>query len=244
MTPNSQNPSPQLSERLDRTAIRTVFESSGRVHVPGIFTTQSATRTFHALESETPWQISLNSGERNVNLPLEQLRLTPPADQVLLVDTVHRAATQGFQYLFASFPLFDLHLARQFPGHYLMRVCEFLNSSEFLQFAREATGFDDINLVDAQATLFRPGHFLTAHDDFQAGKERLAAYVLNFTPRWRVDWGGILQFIDVDGHVAEGFTPAFNALNLLRVPQKHCVSYVTPTAEVGRYSITGWLRRS
>jgi SM-20-related protein len=65
---------------------------------------------------------------------------------------------------------------------------------------------------------------------------------MNFTPAWKSDWGGLLQFIDEDGHVAEAYAPAFNALNILRVPQKHAVSYVTPFAGAGRYSITGWLR--
>jgi Rps23 Pro-64 3,4-dihydroxylase Tpa1-like proline 4-hydroxylase len=51
-----------------------------------------------------------------------------------------------------------------------------------------------------------------------------------------------LQFIGEDGHITEGYVPRFNALNLLRVPQKHCVSFVTPAATGGRYSVTGWLR--
>jgi SM-20-related protein len=244
MTSVVSHPPPRLNERLGRRAIRDVFERNGRVHVPSVFPAEVATHIHQVLETETPWQLSLNSGNRNVALPLEQLRLTPAADQALLLDTINRAATEGFQYLFASFPMFDLHMARRLSDHYLVRVCEFLNSNAFLEFARDVTGISDIAVVDAQATLFRPGHFLTSHDDSQAGKERLAAYVLNFTPRWRVDWGGVLQFIDADGHVAEGFTPTFNALNLLRVPQKHCVSYVTPAAQGGRYSITGWLRRS
>jgi Rps23 Pro-64 3,4-dihydroxylase Tpa1-like proline 4-hydroxylase len=125
-----------------------------------------------------------------------------------------------------------------------MRVQEFLNSREFLEFARDVTGMGDIAFADAQATLFRPGHFLTQHDDEVEGKNRRAAYVLSFTRRWRPDWGGILEFIDSDGHVAEGYTPRFNALNLIRVPQRHAVSYVVPWAVEGRYSITGWLRAS
>lgn len=236
-------PDLRIRDRLDRAAIRTVFQRSGRVHIPGIFPTESALRIHQALEHETPWQLSLNAGQRNATLTREQTQLMMPADRVLLVDSINRAATSGFQYVFHNFPIHDLYATGQYAGHCLMRVYEYLNSAHFLDFARDVTGFSDIALADAQATLFRPGHFLTAHDDQEAGKERLAAYVLNFTPTWRADWGGVLQFIDDDGHIAEGFTPMFNALNLLRVPQKHSVSYVTPSAEGGRYSITGWLRR-
>ena len=89
------------------------------------------------------------------------------------------------------------------------------------------------------ALLFVAGVASAATRDEQEVK---AAYVLNFTPRWSPDWGGILNFIDRDGHVAEGYTPAFNALNVFRVPQLHSVSCVSPYAQAGRYSITGWLR--
>ena len=83
---------------------------------------------------------------------------------------------------------------------------------------------------------------LTAHDDVAPGKHRLYAYVLNLTARWRADWGGILMFLDEEDHVAEGYTPAFNALNIFRVPQRHAVSMVAPFAGEPRISITGWIR--
>jgi 2OG-Fe(II) oxygenase superfamily len=86
-------------------------------------------------------------------------------------------------------------------------------------------------------------HFLTAHDDRDESKGRVAAYVLNLTPRWSSDWDGLLQFLDADGHVAEAYTPAFNALNVFRVPQPHSVSFVAPFAGQPRLSITGWFRR-
>ena len=59
----------------------------------------------------------------------------------------------------------------------------------------------------------------------------------------RPDWGGILQFLDRDGHVADGYVPVFNALNIFRVPQLHNVSSVVPFAGHARLSITGWFRR-
>jgi Rps23 Pro-64 3,4-dihydroxylase Tpa1-like proline 4-hydroxylase len=59
------------------------------------------------------------------------------------------------------------------------------------------------------------------------------------TPEWRPDWGGILQFIDARGNIAEGYTPCFNALNIFRVPAVHSVSQVALYGGF-RYSVTGW----
>ena len=54
----------------------------------------------------------------------------------------------------------------------------------------------NIDYADAQATRYEPGHFLTSHNDSVEGKNRLVAYVFNFTPGWHPDWGGNLMFYD------------------------------------------------
>ena len=124
----------------------------------------------------------------------------------------------------------------------LHKFYEWLDSEEFLGFARSVTGFGDIGFVDAQATRFSPGHFLSAHDDSAEGKNRCAAYVFNFTEEWVPDWGGYLQLLDDDGHVRCGLRPRFNVLNIIAVPQLHNVGFVAPFAGAVRLSVTGWLR--
>lgn len=66
--------------------------------------------------------------------------------------------------------------------------------------------------------------------------------VLNPTPKWRVEWGGLLAFHDDDGPEVRALAPAFNRLNLLRVPRRHSVTEVTRAAAYRRYALTGWLR--
>jgi len=234
---------PRLAEGLDTVAIRSVFESMGRVHVPGVLEASSARCAHEILARETPWQLSLNPAGRHLDLGVESIDGIPEPQRAAVIEGLHgEAAGTGFRYVFNNFPIFDLFAAGDFAAHPLMDLLRFLNGQRFLEFARAATGMPDIAFADAQATRYRSGHFLTEHDDDVAGKRRLAAYVLNFTPDWRADWGGVLQFIDGDGHVAEGYVPKFNALNLLRVPQKHAVSYVSPAARGARLSVTGWLR--
>ncbi|MBL8271356.1 2OG-Fe(II) oxygenase [Steroidobacter sp.] len=231
----------QLNPKLDRRLIREVFKSQGRVHIPDVLTPSSATALFSHLETRTPWQLCFNVGQRHVDVAHHQLMLMPPEQREAMSRAMLDQSRRGFQYVFENYPLFDLYQAgeRDTP---LLAMHEFLNSEEFLQFARQVTGFEPIAFADSQATKYLPGHFLTEHDDNVAGKQRLAAYVFGFTPDWRADWGGILQFIDRDGHIAEGYAPKFNVLNLFRVPQTHNVSYVAPAAGQPRYSITGWLR--
>jgi Rps23 Pro-64 3,4-dihydroxylase Tpa1-like proline 4-hydroxylase len=229
---------------LDRERARAVFSRVGRVHISEFFPQEVADAISTTLVEKTVWQLSLNSGERHIDVAADEFERLPESERNKLLDSVHRGARAGFQYIFNNFPVYDCYTAGLDRDHYLMRVCEFLNSPDFLEFSRFVTGMPDIAFADAQATLYKPGHFLTEHDDRVEGKNRRAAYVLSFTRDWKPDWGGVLEFIDADGHVAEGYAPKFNALNLIRVPQRHAVSYVVPWAAVGRYSITGWLRAS
>ncbi len=231
-----------LNAGLSRSAIRRVFQEIGRVHVPAVLAPACADAIFRVLSEDTPWQLSLNPTGTHMDLGVEHVEQIPEPERSAVLRGLHQGGRDGFRYLFNNFPLYDLYVGGRYREHFLMRLFEFLNGPGFLEFAREVTGMADIAYADAQATRYLPGHFLTQHDDAVEGKNRRAAFVLNFTPAWRADWGGILQFLDDDGHVAEGYTPAFNALNLVRVPQKHAVSYVTPAALGARYSITGWLR--
>ncbi len=127
-------------------------------------------------------------------------------------------------------------------GLLLHQLFEFINAPPMLDFIRTVTGMKQIVRADAQATLFAPGDFLTLHNDFDAAKGRLVAYVMGFTKNWRSDYGGMLQFIDDKHNVEQGFLPHFNSLMLFSVPQMHAVTYVPGFAPIGRYSITGWFQ--
>jgi hypothetical protein len=235
-------PELRLDPRLDRALVARVYRQVGRVHVPDVLPVEVARHVHAVLAQGTPWQLSLANRGANAGMDLATYAQLSAEQRTELERLIHDGAAWGFQYLYRNFPLDDHRAAGRHLDHPLMRVLEFLNSAAFLAFAREITGVPGIRRVDAQATLYEPGHFLTRHDDDDPPKRRVAAYVLNLTPEWRADWGGILQFLDADGHVSEGYVPAFNALNVFRVPQPHAVSYVAPFARAGRYSITGWLR--
>ena len=235
-------PEVRLHESFDVERVAAVFRQAGRVHVGNALSAACAQRTLACLESEVPWQLHFNDGERTYDLVEEQVQALTEPNRALLLNAINAKAETRFQYLFNNFPVSDAYAAGRLRELYVMRVLEFLNSPPFLEVARTITGSAAVARVDAQATMYRSGHFLTCHDDVVPGKGRIAAYVLNFTPQWRADWGGVLNFLSADDHVVEGYAPRFNALNLFRIPQRHAVSYVTPFTRAGRYSISGWLR--
>ena len=233
----------QLNPDLDSILYREVFQRHARVHIPEILTSESAKCILELLRNKVPWQAHFNHGDKTYDLHRDQLAVLPDNKKALIVERLQQNAQSNFQYLFLNYSISDAVEQQSNPDVELNEFEEFINSSEVLDLIRTITRIREIRFADCQATLYRPGHFLRAHNDDVERAGRLVAYTFNFTPNWRADYGGILHFLDEQEHVDEGYLPKFNALNLFKIPARHAVSYVTPYAAGGRYSIIGWFRK-
>ena len=244
----------ELSPSLDRVALAEDFARRGRVQIRDVLTEASARGVQDVLMKQTPWSLAWQAGEDGPHLVRsEQLAKLDRAAAADLQGKLFQAAaspsgdfgSSGDRYAFVyfSYPLVTAYLERWSPGSPLEALLEDINSAPFLDLVREVCASPDIVKADGQATLYGPGHFLSHHDDANAGQGLKVAYVLNFTVgEWRPEWGGYLQFFDEDWNLVEAMRPRFNSLNLFRVPQVHSVSYVPPYSPIGRYAITGWAR--
>lgn len=228
-----------LNPALDVDSLAQGFRREGRVHIPGILTQESAQRVHRCLEQETDFLVFARGGEAQGLA--SAAALSPQQHGAMLAEAYGRARDK-FHFLYDVHPLSNEGEPYPNPSHFLSDITAFLNSTPVLDFARAVTGSQEIAYASAQATRYRPGHFLNQHDDGDGrnAQKRKAAYVLNMTPQWRLDWGGSLLFSDRPGHITEGYPPAFNALNVFSVPQEHLVGFVSPFAGAARYSITGW----
>ena len=225
----------------DRAALTARLAATGRVQIPGLLDDASAETLRDEAAVRTPFQTVTLGGKGHVDLPAAWLEGLTPAQRTDMGRAAQEAATERFHYLYDNHPLWDLDEAGRLDGVWKAWLA-FANSEAFLGPMREITGEPRIAFADAQVTRYRRGHFLTAHDDGIEGKNRYFAYVLNLSPRWKIEWGGLLMFHGDDGHVAEAFLPNFNSLNLLKVPALHSVSQVSLFAGDDRLAITGWLR--
>lgn len=231
-----------IDRSLDGRALAPVFSRFGRLHIPGFLRDPGADALHAALAQADGWTVSTMGGGSTIDIPATAFAAADDATRTALLAAAHGEARSGFHYMFESLRISDLVDAAAPVPPILKTLYDWLNSEAFLAFVREISGFDDLVYVDAQATRYLPGHYLNQHDDAKDSAGRRLAYVLNLTPLWRPDWGGLLAFVDGDGHVAEAYSPSFNALNLFRVPQPHLVTSVAPFAGGPRLSITGWIR--
>jgi SM-20-related protein len=221
-----------------------VYRTARRIHIPEALEQPSAERLHNALASQEHWNTVLNSETSVYDVSPEVIAGMPSGRWNALRGAVLTSAATKFHYLFENHRLSEQGEPYRDAAHPFAGVVKFLNSVSVLAWFRALTGHSAIARADVQATRYGAGHFLHVHDDLDQDKGRLAAYVLNLTPDWRPEWGGVLHFLDDDGHVAEGYVPRFNALNVFDVGMPHFVSYVAPFALRPRLSVTGWLRRA
>lgn len=230
----------RINAQLDREKLRQEFAYARRVQVQQFLDKQSADGLHAFLVASRDWRIHVNQEDNDKAFEVlpSVLRERGKAEEERFRNIVFAQASWKFQYFFEAIRI-SADGAKDTP---LSRFLRLLCSDYALDLVRFITGTAEIDYADGQATAYGPGHFLTGHDDSNAGQRRSAAYVLNLTPVWRTAWGGILQFDGTDGNIERGFIPGYNVLNLFSVPQPHSVSFVTPFAAHRRYAITGWFR--
>jgi len=233
----------QVNPGLDREAARSAFAAKGRLSLADIFVPDAAERVRRSLDLEVEWTLSALVDGQPRDVEVAWLVRQPPQTLASLQQSVMEPARRGaFSYAFDTYRIDRAAISGQRRGWAVEQVYDRLNTEAFLTLVRDITGDDRGVYVDAQATRYQPGHFLTRHDDNPEGKDRLYAYVLGFTPGWRAEFGGLLAFLDDAGQVEEAFVPGFNSLHIFAVPRQHLVTPVAPYAPRPRHSITGWVR--
>ena len=232
----------RLAPRRDLAALAEAYARDGVVRVPDLLAPDAAEAVAAMLDAGMPWELALSdaAGKDAVVSQAEIRRLGPEGLRPRVQAVIDRAQTR-FAYIYLVYPMIRAYLENRDPGHPVHALTEFLNGREFLEFGQAVTGEPVLTKADAQATWYRPGDFLTLHDDAGVG-ERRAAYTLGFTRAWRADWGGQLLFHGADDDVTRGLCPAFNTLTLFKVPTRHSVAPVAAYAGSKRLSIAGWLR--
>lgn len=232
----------RLSKSIDRERARASMDAHGHAAIRPVLQAGDAKRLHERVTSWPHWGLVTHLEGEHRMLDAAGMETVDPVKKAQFNALVHKQAAQGFQYLFDNFALYEMGRKDKLDDPVLKAAFDLVRSDAFLELARAVTGAEDIAFADCQLTRYRPGHFLTLHDDGNVGKNRRAAYVLNLTPDWKADYGGQLQILDEAGDVERAYTPGFNRLLMFKVPRPHLVSCVAPFAPGARYAITGWVR--
>ncbi len=234
----------ELNPDIDVEALARDYAAKKRIHIPKIFTDETADQIYAVLDKQVPWELTWFDGEVDRYTTFKEMSAMPPQERAAFVQKNHQQANSGFAFAYNTFKFHERFAEGKFPDHPLHAMDKFLTSPEMVAFFQTLTGDQEINAGGGHATWYAPGHFLTIHTDKIPQKDRRAAFVFNFTKAWRPDWGGELKFYAPQAdRIEEAFVPDFNSLNVFTVPVPHAVGYVAPFAMYPRVAITGWYSR-
>jgi SM-20-related protein len=233
-----------INNDLNFDGYRIDLAKNTRVQIPNFLQLDAAELLRSCLQSEVPWTLAERSdGTSKTISAADYSAMDEQVRAENLRNAYHRAKTE-FQFVYESYMMVKAAMEGRDPTLMLHAILEFLNSEEFIAFARWLVNDQKITHVSAQATRYRPGHFLTRHEDKDKNEDRAYAYVIGLTKNWRADWGGLLQFENDQGEVTQTLMPLWNSISLFKVPQSHIVSLVSPFANEDRLAITGWFLRA
>lgn len=232
-----------INNDLDFEGYRIDLAKQSRVQIPDFLQVSAAERLRSCLQNEVPWSLAERSDGVSKAMDAENYAAMNPQTRTEHLQKAYGRAKTEFQFVYESYMMVKAAKEGRDPTLILHAMLEFLNSEEFIAFARWLVNDPKITHASAQATRYRPGHFLTLHQDKDQNEDRAYAYVINLAKNWQADWGGLLQFENDRGDVTQTFVPHWNSLSLFKVPQSHIVSLVAPFANEDRLAITGWLLR-
>jgi len=231
-----------LNKSKNITKLKQSYLNDGYVKLENALSNDTASLIHEKISSQAQWNlVFINNGvhQDSNNLDVEGW---DDVHKNNLTQLVHKQAENAFQYFYETIPIYDIYYDKLMPEHFFNDIVKFLNSDAVLSYFREILQAPEITFLDAQITRFKAGHFLNRHNDDVKGKNRVAAFVINLTKDWCIDWGGALHILNNNLAIEKSFVPSFNEINLFKVPVEHLVGYVSPFATGHRLSITGWLR--
>ena len=233
-----------LNPALDFDQIRATYAAQRFVQIPNVFADETAQKIEQILRQETPWRlIYTDPGKGVVQLSEADLKAMPPAEFQNRMNLVMQAATRNIGYCYNGYQMNHALRDGADPHLRLHNITRYLNSRAFLALGEAIISETGLSKVDAQATFFNRGHFLTRHIDEGGAQQLRAAYTLGFSRGWQTDWGGQLQFIDRETtDVTSAWIPRWNTLTVFDGRMVHSVSPISNFAGDGRYSIVGWFR--
>lgn len=232
----------RINRELDLAAFAKTYAEQGLVQIPNLFDEETASYIESVLLS-LPWRlVCQDDSKRNIILLPDQLRAMPAEERAALEAGIRRRAAENFGYAYLTYPMIQAVMSRWDPEHPIHQVTMLLNSPVFVSMAREIIGCPRVTKLDAQASNYRPGNFLTRHVDDGQKRERRAAYTIGFSRKWEPDWGGLLMFVDENKDISRAYLPRFNTLTVFDGLRLHSVSAISAFAPVPRLSIMGWFR--
>jgi Rps23 Pro-64 3,4-dihydroxylase Tpa1-like proline 4-hydroxylase len=235
-----------LNPRSDRDSLSASFAARRRVRIHDLLHPRCAVALHRHLTDDVPWSTLLIANDERWGAGPEATNPEGREQVQAMLERAHEGVRNGFACVYEVdrfAPMQRDHNRSDRPCTVFEGFGALINSPAFLELMRAVTKCEFIDRAEILATRYRIGHFASGYSicAHPAEHRRYAAFALHLTPRWRPEWGGLLEFGAAGGYEVDAYVPAFNVLDVFALPARHWVSAIAPYAEGARLTIEGWL---
>ncbi|HRO02190.1 MAG TPA: 2OG-Fe(II) oxygenase family protein [Terricaulis sp.] len=232
----------RLNPALDIEAHARTYAAHRIVQIPDVFDAPSSAALEQTMQ-KLPWRLVYQDDALAITMETPaQFAQRPERERQSIISRTYERAAQGIGFTYYTYPMIQARVEGWDLDHPIHSLTDFLNAPPFLTLARRIINHAGLTKIDAHASFYRPGDYLTMHRDVGSLQERRAAYTLGFSRDWRPDWGGLLLFNDDARDVTRGFLPRFNTLTVFDGLIPHTVTQVASFAPNPRLTVAGWFR--
>jgi Rps23 Pro-64 3,4-dihydroxylase Tpa1-like proline 4-hydroxylase len=236
----------KMSRSLENSRIRAEFAAANRgyVYIQDVVPNELAAGMFRGLSAARDWGLKLCMGDNVQGLPPSAYRRSSARERSELAEGCYRRARSGFAFLREEMWHEREHMDKsslpsQLEVGDIDSIRRFLEGREFLDFCGQVVGAPRLELGDVSYVRYGPGDFY----GFTLGAPPQAeiGFMLDLTPAWELEWGGLLEFMNAWGGIERAYAPRYNALCLHSLHRHYSISCVAPFARQQRYTVCGKL---
>lgn len=230
----------EISKAIDRQALHETYIEADRhcVRIENALDVHGADLLHNCLVNDKRWGLRFCDGSRILGVPPETYRECSGKEKQEIADKAYSAAQSGFAFCREEIwgPWIDASRQEE-AGSILGKLLQFINGDSFSEFLCDVVGCTSVRLVRISAERYAPGHFFGFA--FGAPVGAGIGFAIDLTPAWQLEWGGLLEILNLTGGIEPAYEPRFNAISIYSLSKPRGVSFVQRFAGSARYSITG-----
>lgn len=180
------------------------------------------------------------SGEK-ISMTDPQLNELEQGKRQILFKQIHAEVhnVESPAFLFAEHNISDRKSQNEIGA--INDIAEVLADQTSLEMFQDITGKRNLSELTCKVTRFSQGQFATKTtlSDFHICKRPELGFILDLTPEWETDWGGLLHLHSDDDLPTQTFTPKFNNFIIFDAKFPLSISYLAPFIKYYKYALMG-----
>ncbi|MBE1298866.1 MAG: hypothetical protein GJ680_03005 [Alteromonadaceae bacterium] len=226
-----------LNPFVDVAAARRDYRDFGWARITDILSNPFAEKVIQNIVKNVEFKNTFMLGEERLGFSDNELANLTGEKRQALFSQINKQASEGKGFVYGQVPLAadtlsDTHQA-------LKTLLQWINEEDTVDMFKDITGLSQMAFAKCQVARFSQGQFLLKNTLKAENKNSQLGFILDLTPDWDTDWGGLLQLHSTNDMPASAFTPQFNSMIIFNASSAYSVTYLAPFIKYYKYCVMG-----